>query len=43
MLSPRSEEDTMPTQSIAERGSRTVEGQESNMSGMFSLLTEMRE
>ena len=43
MLSPRAEEDTTPAQSRAERGSRTAEGQESSTSGLFSLLTEMRE
>ena len=43
MLSPKAEEDTIPTQSITERGSRTSEGQESSTVAMFSLLIEMRE
>ena len=43
MLSPRDEEGTMLAQSIAKRGSRTAEGEESSTSGLFSLLTEMRE
>ena len=43
MLSPRVEEDTIPAQSRAKRGNKTVEGQESNTLGLFSLLIEMRE
>ena len=43
MLSPKAEEDTIPTQSRVERGSRTTEGKESSTSALFSLLTEMRE
>ena len=43
VLSLRAEEDTMLAQSIAKRGSRTAEGEESSTSGLFSLLTEMRE
>ena len=43
MLSPKAEEDTIPAQSRAERGSRTAEGQESSTTTLFSLMTEMRE
>ena len=42
MLSRRAEEDMMPTQNIAEIGNIIAQEQESNTSGMFSLLTEMR-
>ena len=43
MLSPKVEEETMPTQNRAEKGNMIVEEQENNTSGLFSLLTEMRE
>ena len=43
MLSLKAKEDTLPTQSRAERGSMTAEGQESSTSGILSLLIEMRE
>ena len=43
MLSPKAEENKMPTQNIAECGNRTIEEQESRTSRLFSLLIEMRE
>ena len=43
MLSSRAEEDTIPAQKRAERGSRTVEGQESSTEALLSLLIEIRE
>ena len=43
VLSPRAEENIMPTQNKTERGNMTAKEQESNTLGFFSLLTEMRE
>ena len=43
VLTLRAEEDMMPTKNKAERGNIIAQEQESNTSGLFSLLTEMRE
>ena len=43
MLPPRAEEDIMSAHNRAEKGNMTVEEQESNTSGLFSLLIEMKE
>ena len=43
MLSPRAKEDIIPAQNKAERGNKIAEEQESSTSGLFFLLTEMRE
>ena len=39
MLSLKAEEDTIPSQSKAKRGSRTAEEQEGIIAALFSLLT----
>ena len=43
MFSPRVEEDKIPAHSRGKRRSRTVEGQESSIAALVSLLTKMRE